>query len=327
MGKVLELGAVGNIELPEGHEVYTEEKGKISSFADGLAVLKVKNQLNDIKKVRQEIVDKALSITDDNDHIIECLQNNIKSIHLEKIKKLTKVEIDKIYMDGDKPIELSLEDVKDEINFKRGYLVYLKESNFALEEIDRAIAGMDETLVEYNSAIESILSEHKSLTQFIESKLKDSYEKAQEPTVKARFKDMMDNFRWSFTLENIHDTLAGLKTANILMDYNDDERSMHIYGKYKKVLKKLSLSSDLAVFDKLEEKHLPEKYHKYPNLFLYSVMRCISYKADKCTNTAEGVFLSQLAANVKALFEDSFDDMEHKQTFIQGIEDVLDLFY
>jgi hypothetical protein len=50
-----------------------------------------------------------------------------------------------------------------------------------------------------------------------------------------------------------------------------------------------------------------------------------AYKKDATANI-DGVFLSQLAVNLKSLYSDAFGDVEKKETFKAGIRRVLDLF-
>jgi hypothetical protein len=318
-----------NDNTPANESVNTEpDASEKDSETKAFKFLDLNQQIQDMKDVKNNIIEQELKVFND-DSIQVALDKAIKNMTVEEIKAASKDQIEKIYTIDEKSIELDLE-ISDEqraFEFKRDFLVYKKESAVALLEIDEALAKMEEDVKKEEEEFNKVINQYGNLSNFIRQKLVEDSTNAPTEEYRAVYKKMLDYFDGAFNLDMLVEKYSTLKTINTIKDYEDSTRSQSIYGKYVQATKKLGLKSDLTSFPDLEVKFLPEKYHKYPNLFLFAIIKLFGYKKDTVEKNTDGIFLSQFGVNLKNLYADRFDTPEIKQEFIQNIEKVLDLFY
>ena len=281
------------------------------------------DQINVVKKLREEMNKQRTGVLGED--TVKKLSERISNLTPEDLKKMDEEEINNLYKFEDGEIEVALEfkDKNKEIEFKRDYLVYLRETDIALKQIDGELDKLEAEIKEEEDKIKSLLSEFGDLSTFMRSKLQEEYDSS-DGERKEKIGKVIEAFDDSYTLNRVYEYYTKYSTSNTIDDYY--RRAEQVFNKFMKAIKKVGLKTDLTSFNNLELKFLDEKYHKYPNLFLFSVIKMFSYKRDTITRE-DGVFLSQLAVNLKSLYADSFKDPEKKQLFINSISKVLDLFY
>lgn len=281
------------------------------------------DQINVVKKLREEMNKQRTGVLGED--TVKKLSERISNLTPDDLKKMDEEEINNLYKFEDGEIEVALEfkDKNKEIEFKRDYLVYLRETDIALKQIDEELDKLETEIKEEEDKIKSLLSEFGDLSTFMRAKLQEEYDSS-EGERKEKIGKVIEAFDDSYTLNRVYEYCTNYSTGNTIDDYY--RRSDQVFNKFMKAIKKVGLKTDLTSFNNLELKFLDEKYHKYPNLFLFSVIKMFSYKRDTITRE-DGVFLSQLAVNLKSLYADSFKDPEKKDLFIKSISRVLDLFY
>jgi hypothetical protein len=279
-----------------------------------------------MKDSKRDIMRQQTAIIND-EKILDELDEKIKDLTPEVIKALPKEAIEQIYTIDGKPLELNIIDIKDEqrlYEFKKDFLVYKKESMNANKQIDEALEKFEKEMVENEAELNELIKSYGDLTHYIRQSLQEDYEKATVPEIKAKFEKMIIAFDDAITLNRIFENYNVLNPQNSLNDYK--LRSDSLFKKYMGTIKNLGIRTDITAFNNLELRFLPEKYHEYPNLFLFLIIKYFAHKKDTASKASDGVFLSQLLVNVKTLFTNRFTDENQKQTFLESIEKVLDLF-
>lgn len=281
------------------------------------------DQINVVKKLREEMKKQRTDVLGEEQS--NRLSEKIAHLTPEDLKKMTDEEINELYKfeDGEIEVTLDFKDKSGETEFKRDYLIYLRETDIALKQIDEELDKLEAEMKEEEAKIKSLLSEFGDLSTFMRAKLKEEYDSS-EGERKEKIGKVIEAFDDSYTLNRVYDYYTKYSTRNTIDDYY--RRADQVFNKFMKAIKKIGLKTDLTSFNNLELRFLDDKYHKHPNLFLFSVIKMFSYKQDTITRE-DGVFLSQLAVNLKSLYADSFKDAEKKELFIKSISRVLDLFY
>lgn len=291
-------------------------------------LLRVHEQLENVNTYKKTINDSKLIVVKDN-NILATIEERIDKISLEDLKAYTDEQIDEIFtIDGNK-VDLSniTDDKKKEAEFKRDYLIYLKESNEALKKIDEETKHLEEYLASQEAELNAALEAYGDMSTYFYKKMKKDLEHTTDPKKKEKIEKMVYNYEDAMKFETLYKHYQKYSTKNTIGDYHNDIRSQRLYEKYRLVMGKLGLKSDLTSFDQLETRFLPEQYHKYPNLFLFSIIKYFAHRVGKCEKDVDGIFLSQLSVNLKKLYTDKFKDEEIKNEFLANIMKVLDLFY
>jgi len=304
----------------------TEKDNPQQDLSEAFRLLNMKQHMNDMSDMKKEILDKRINVLND-DTMSEYLDSIVKKLSIDEIKKLTPHEIEDLYKINNEPIVLDivLNSPMQVFEFKKDFLIYLKESSEALTQIDAVLKKIDEEMLVHEIELNKLLDEYGDLSTFIRNKMVNDFMNASTENEKNTFKQRLDIFDDALTLNILVDHYKKLSTANTIKDYF--ARSENIYAKYKKTMRLLGIKSDLVHFNDLEIKFLPKKYHKYPNLFLFSVFKYLAYKTDSAKRLTDGIFISQFTVNLKKLFTNNFNNTEERKIFINAIQTILDLFY
>jgi len=304
----------------------TEKDNPQQDLSEAFRLLNMKQHMNDMSDMKKEILDKRINVLND-DTMSEYLDSIVKKLSIDEIKKLTPHEIEDLYKINNEPIVLDivLNSPMQVFEFKKDFLIYLKESSEALTQIDAVLKKIDEEMLVHEIELNKLLDEYGDLSTFIRNKMVNDFMNASTENEKNTFKQRLDIFDDALTLNILVDHYKKLSTANTIKDYF--ARSENIYAKYKKTMRLLGIKSDLVHFNDLEIKFLPKKYHKYPNLFLFSVIKYLAYKTDSAKRLTDGIFISQFTVNLKKLFTNNFNNTEERKIFINAIQTILDLFY
>lgn len=282
------------------------------------------DQINSINKLRDEMKKQQRSILGDEE-LVNHLSKAVSSMEPDAVKALSDEAIEEIFTIDGGEIEIAMDfngDKKKEIEFKRDYLVYIRESDIANETLDRELELLEKEINEDQEAIKELLSDFGDLSTFMRAKLQQEFEEA-EGSRKEKLSKTIAAYDDSYTLERVIKTYKDLNPRNTISDYYN--RADQLFERYMKNIKKIGFNTDITIYGGLEKKFLDEKYHKYPNLFIFSIIKMYAHKKD-INKTEDGVFLSQLLVNLKYLYGDLFADEGKKETFKNSICKVLDLF-
>jgi hypothetical protein len=277
------------------------------------------DKMNALKKVREDMKSQRAQVVGGNVEISDKLSALIAAIDPEVIKELPDGAVDEIYGD----IEIALEmDEKTRKEFKRDFLVYLRETDIANAAFEEEAGTLETAIAENQAELNELIKEFGDLSSFMRTKLKSEYDAA-EGHRKETLGSILEAYDDSYTLNRVVSHYEKFGTQNTVSDYY--HRADNVFERYVKVIKGLNFKTDLTSFNNLEVNFLEEKYQVHSNLFLFAVIKMYAYKKDATANI-DGVFLSQLAVNLKSLYSDAFGDVEKKETFKAGIRRVLDLF-
>lgn len=318
------MEAIKNTEtVLTGDAILTDDMLKASQL------LKTYERANSLKKMKNEIKQRSeAAFNKGNSEMASKLEEAVKDLTVEQIEILSIEKIDEIYETAagkGKDIDFSIDfqgDVNRENEFKRGFLAFIREQAIASEEMDKTINELDAILEEGQSELDRILSEYGNYGELVLASLKERLDTAEGET-KVKIEKMISAFEESYKLTSLVEYVQKYSKANIIEDYK--HRSDDVFTRYMRAVSKLGVKVDITKFSDLEAKFLGEEYNKYPNMFLFIVIRMYSYKKNP-EGATDGVFLTQLMDNVRMLFADSFVNEEKKETFLTSIKTVLDTF-
>lgn len=258
-----------------------------------------------------------------DENIAAKLSSMVANLEPQQIRELSDEAVNEIYKDENGEIEFAVKmDKTRTAEFKRDFLVFLRESDIADETFEKELVILEEAIKENNEELQMLLKDFGDLSAFMRTKLQKEFEAANGDR-KEKLTKIIEAFDDAYTLNRVYDHYKEFGTRNTISDSH--HRALDVYNRYMKVISKINFKTDLTSFNNLEKNFLEEKYHAESNLFLFAVIKMIGYKKDASADI-EGVFLSQLAVNVKALYTDSFASEEKKEQFKASIRRVLDLF-
>lgn len=322
-------GEMKEKELIEKEDYKVSETIKDILDSDVTKALQVNEELQTLKAAEREINEKKRSVATEDS--LEKLEDKVSAYTSEQLKKMTDEEILSVFVDDDgNEIEISLPNLNDKeiIEFKRDYLVFLAES----KELDKSIAESQKELEEANKELlesnKDIIGEFTNLSNYLESSIKKKLEDENlDDKTRKRLETILKSYDVSAFIDKVINQYQGARTIdNTMREYLDINQHRSRYAKYRMVSEgKLKMSVDLSRYGKLEEKFLPEKYHKHPNLFIFVIMRYISYAYEpKMEN--EGVSISTLSIKIQNLLGNRLTE-EEKEEFLNKMMELLDLFY
>jgi hypothetical protein len=312
------------IQKQKEEEIIPVEQRDQEAITKATKLFSAYDYMNNVKKMREEMRQKSVSVLGDND-LGEKLTQMVAALSPDQIKKLSDSAVLEVYkLEGENEIEVALDfdNKAREIEFKRDFLVYLRESQIANASIDEDLAKLEGEIAADQQELDSLIKDFGDLSTYMRNQLQTQYDAA-EGDRKEKLGVVITAYDDSYTLNRVFDHYSKFGTKNTVSDYYT--RADSIFTKYVKVIKSLNFRTDLTQFNNLETRLGDDKYGAIPNLFLFSVIKMFAYKKDSVKNE-DGVFLSQLAVNLKSLYTDSFADVEKKEAFVTGIKRVLDLF-
>lgn len=325
-----------NNEVKENELVEKEkEEYKVSEAfkdiidSDVTKALKVNEELQTLRAAERQINEKKRSVATEDS--LEKLEDKVAAYTSEQLKKMTDEEILSVFVDDEgSEIEISLPNLneKEIIEFKRDYLIFLAESR----ELDKSIAESQKELEEANKELlesnKDIIEEFTNLSNYLESSIKKKLDDENlDDKTRKRLETIAKSYDVLGFIDKIINQYQGARIVdNTLREFLDINQHRSRYAKYRMVSEgKLKMSVDLSRYGKLEEKFLPEKYHKYPNLFIFVIMRYISY-AYEPKMEIEGVSISTLSIKLQNLLGDRLTE-EEEEEFLNKMMELLDLFY
>lgn len=281
-------------------------------------------QFDTIKSLKNELVNKRKTLVKDEDKLNIVIEKASK-LGVDKIKTMSLEELHELFVLEDGKVEFSIDfDSKEkEKKFIADYLIYLIETEESLKKIDEEMEKLEEEIKKHDDEIKKVVDQFGNISNMMRVYLQEEYD-ASEGEKKEKLGKIIKSFDNATSLENVYEIVKSLNVKNIIYDYTNTPN--RIYERFINVIKKLKLKNDFTQFENLEQKFLPEKYHTYPNLFIFIIMKIYGHKKNDISRE-DGVFLSQLGVNFKHLFSNNFNDESKKEEFIGNIKKVLDVVY
>lgn len=288
--------------------------------------LNAKHKVQQIMKQKDEIKSSASRIFNGEENTQQILAK-LSKIEISEIKNLSNEEIDEILtIDGEVmgvPADYKGYE-EEEYTFKKDILLYALQCEATMDELNKAEEEMDKMISENEEEVKKILDSYDgSMIGAIRDEIVKKESIATTPELKKKHSEILAAFDDSFELSRVYNIYKELNVTNTINDFNKNFNN--VYKQYKTVNKRLGITLDLIKFGGLETKFLEEKYHKYPNLFIFIIMKYMAKRNGNMSKHADGVFCSQLCTNLYLLFTDSLEET-YKTQLISNITKILDLF-
>lgn len=267
----------------------------------------------------------------DNDELSDYLDSVVDSKTEEEIEALTNEQLDKIYTYNDAPIEIDLfnecTDEERKYKFKRDFLTFLKTTTEANRKFDEERVQIEAEIAESQEELDKLLENYANVTNYIRSRLGEKLESETDPKKKKLIAKLLEAYDNGLELNNIIDYAKSLNRSNLMYDFKNESRAITLHKKYLSTISQIApKAEDLAHYADLEVKFLPEKYHEYNNMFVFTVIKYLAYKKDRATKF-DGVFTTNLGISLKDLYRNNFALDKDRETFINAIQTVLDTIF
>lgn len=295
------------------------------------------SQTNLLESAKDDIENAKITILE-NKEDCAILDGKVSNLTVDDLKNLTDEEIEKIFTKEDgSTINLQKIYEDDLPSVRREFLKFCVEGEDILTDLDKEIKELNKKINLTNEEIDRISNidfvKHmkddmqKRLEEFMSIDTTNMTDKDKRNLSQriADYKKSMDVIEDTVLLNNIYDNYKKIGTESTLRDYHNKDNSLRFYKKYKNFSKFYGIQTDLTRFGDLEKKFLSEKYHKYPNLFLFLVIKYYAYKPTYSFEKFNSVWLVQFNLNIYKLFMNQLDE-ETKKSLLSNIEKVLDLF-
>lgn len=306
----------------------------------GFGLLAANQDLTLIKEYKERLVESnkaAISSLlsedskDDDDIINEKVNEAIKQYSLAQLNDMSDDQIDDIYTSVGLPTEINVDfkDPKKTKSFKKDFLIHIRQTKLMLDNVDKSMNELETTLSADFEEVNKLLATVGDVETYIQNKLHAELEdeKTSEER-KIKLKNVLSYIDDALTLNRIYNYYSGNERykGSVKKGFEQDFIAEKRYSKYKKLCALLGVRTDLTTYNDLEKTFLPDKYQKYNNFFLYTIIHYYSYNAEKALPEFDGIFLSQLSTNLKKLFTGKLDETK-KELLLESIKKMLDMFF
>lgn len=282
------------------------------------------DKVDELNGVKNKYKKSRLDIIPD-ENTLDKIDNELDNYTKEQLSNLTLEECNKLLCLEDGNIGIKFDNEKDELKFKLGFINYCKETRTMSIEIDKTLSELDEAIKENEAEFKSICDSVDSVSMFFIEKIKETIKETDDETQKKELMIVLDAYEDAMDFNRVYECYNNLSVENVMRDYHYNSEA--VYKKYHAYIQELGIKSDILKLSGLEEELLEEQYHKYPNLFLFLIIRMYSYKSKLTSNINDDrIFLTQTLMNVKLIFTGRVNN-EQKERMKNGITKVLDLFY
>lgn len=202
-----------------------------------------------------------------------------------------------------------------------------------VSEINKLKSDKESMMKEANDAYQNYFnyvnsSEYKEKKFKKIEELKSQVETETDPTKKREIEHKLKVVEASTTLSFLTDRLEDRpekEASNITDTYFNNQRSTLVMNKFASRLPRFGYNPDIYKrFLNFEEMFLPEEYHDLNNIFLFHVMRFISYTDPY--NKDDNMYVSSILIKLYNLTYHKFEDQEAENDFIEFIKKVDDYF-
>lgn len=310
--------------LPVSDDFITEDN------VDTIKLLNMASQLNDMKALAQSIKNKANKPLDSVDatSISDIIDSKVANLTVKDVEAMSDEDVYKIYTDENGKLYdfLALDDPKDDVSFKRDFLILRIECLASLSSLDASIASLEESMAEYEDEIKELINKFGNMSGYIKYYLTDKMDNATTDKEKDKYNRMIIAMDESLTLSNVKRFYSNdMNRVNLIPNFVMVKKTANVQKKYETVRTRIRSRTNLFDFGDIEKRYLPEKYHVRNNLFVFSIINMVASWIKQEDNLSNGLFLSQFCVNMKNLVYDKFDSEEEKETFVTAACEVLDM--
>ena len=224
----------------------------------------------------------------------------------------------------DKPDEAMMETV---ISMFKSYKSSLKEIEGFEKQKNQIKSELKQATDNWFEYVNSAEYKSKKLQRLQE--LEEQVEFEKNPTEKKKIQKMIKTMKDAETLDFLFERLEKnpqKESANIKDIYlNDNTRSQMIINKFKSRLPRYGYNPMMyKMFFNIEEKFLPEEYYDFNNLFLFCVMRYISFSDPY--DKYDSMLVSSLLMKLYNLLYHKFETNDNEEGFINVMKRMIDYF-
>ncbi len=153
-------------------------------------------------------------------------------------------------------------------------------------------------------------------------KLREHLDEEEDPKRRKELSDKLDQIEisqnFTFLNERLH-SIGKKEVQSIISGFFEMTKGTYTMKRYYTNLKRMEISPEIhRMFFSLEEKFLPESYHVYNDLFLYHVIRWVSYM--DVDDAKDYLYMSSIIGALKDLITADATD-EEKQTLLGVMKD------
>ena len=198
----------------------------------------------------------------------------------------------------------------------------LKDSETDIKKLEDESSEVTTEYMNYMCSPEFEERKHEHIAD-LKSKLETIDDEIERKKMEKMISDVERSYDLSFLLDRLKEN-PKREAMNIVNTFFDDKRSSYILSRCKEKLPKIGFNVDVyRFFFNIEENYLPEKYHVYNNLFLFCVMRFISYA--NINSKTDCSFVRAIISSMSKLIYEKFSEGKREE-FISLIEEILSYF-
>lgn len=310
-----------NVKVENTEEtVESVETVEEHSKALDYSILKAASEINTLNNVRNTTLEAKSQGIIDPESYMDIIDEHIAA-YLDRDKDifqtLPEEEINNIFKDEngeDIELDIEFENPEKVLQFKRDYAELLWTSATTLKALDKEIENYNEAIEEYKVDIDKVYAEFSGSTDVYYENLKTLYAEAKDDDPKKEtYRKMIESFEVFPVLERFYRELAALPhPENAYNDAKHEHLFRKVYDKYVRIINSLGLKSNLSSYNNFEGKFIGEDYEKYGDLFLFLIMRAVTYIPSP-QKIIDGLFLARFAIMLQDLYKNSLpeNDKEH----------------
>lgn len=302
----------------------TVEK-ELTSEEKALIGVNLHTQMKDLDKMKNIIEEQRTQFNDD----LSFVDERIANMTVDEVKALSDAEITAIFTneDGVCIIDDIGDTVKDTAEFRRDYLIWIKESGEALANISASTAEINNAIKEYEEDIKNIIGDTgRDMTAYVKNMLQSKYDKAETEENKKLYADMIKSVDSALNLDIVIDFYSnGYRARTAVVNLVSPKTKEPTLRKYHEVMNRTGCKTDFRRFGGIE-KFLPEEYkEKRANSFMYAMINFIAFHHKHEDLKVFGLFLAQFSINLKNLIYNGFCTEEDKETFVKSVCTIIDM--
>ncbi|MMZ42318.1 hypothetical protein D1872_38390 [compost metagenome] len=305
--------------------------GELMNMQEASKLFGVVNKIKSTKGLISDIEQQQSDFVQASDEQLDHLNAFVNSKTMEELKNLSPEELDEVFTFNGQVIEFQLKldtDVKKQV-IREDYLILLKETGEAKRKLEESLEELDNIYKDSEVEIKQLIHQFGNMDNYIDAELQHKLDSMQTEEEKDRIRVMIEARRNATYLDNLIEHYQSFSVANTMNEYKRQSQGTRVFDKYLKNAKSLGITSDITRLTGIE-RHLPEKYAKYEDLFLFTVVKYIAYKKD-LRKSIDGMFLHTLLTNISTLilkFDTNADEQTQQKSkdLKVAITRVLDIF-
>lgn len=311
----------------------------------------IKDDFNEIRQAAKMMNEQLAILKDLNDTNISTgygldlrVRDALDRLSYDKIPEMDEADVLRFLRDngeGDSNID-ALKEVQQnsesESEWKnKSFEEYCKHVLVAIKDSLMQIRKLEKDKNDLSKKMESMEDDYFSYVNTTEYKeknrqrIQEMKQKAEEETDELKKASILRDLEYmenadtlKFLTERL-DSNGQKEVDNIASTYFDHTRSSHVMKKFSVRMPRFGYNKDIyKFFFNLEETFLPEEYHAFNNLFLFHVMRAISYMDADIKR--DQLYVSAILVRLYNLIYHKFGDQEQENAFIDFIKNIDDRF-